>query len=606
MNTSRANDIFCIGDIMFKELFSNINKKSGKGVSLSKRLWYILIAMLFVIVLCFAIALAFLTSKSKSSFEKSQSETRIAAVKSSIQAEIQNYKSLSRLIMINDEVMKLLRSKRVDAGVKNDAHYSVLEILNVCDNVDSVFVIRNDGEYMSTGKGEYLLDRNRMDEEEWKNTILNKRGSTVFSMNADDALFKMSGPTFITLSRAIYDIYTQDLTGILLMNISIDMLSKIAQEQGINAICITDTNGNYLAGNADLCKYYCEEFTGSTVMHKNVPIGLSFATVSGSAVENLPLVVICTSTVETRNAIPMETILVMLLLLIAFLILSLLVTAFMDRNLAKPIVELSDAMEKTKLSGFLEKLDVEVPNDEIGQLADSYNSMIGHLNDLFNELIEKEKAQQKAEMSVLYEQIKPHFLYNSLETISYLAVEANAPKVHDALETLGSFYRNFLNKGSRTISFRREIAIIKDYLSLQRLRYGDILLDEYDVAEDTLDIYIPKLILQPLVENSIYHGIRPKGEEGKIIIKSHCDDENLYIIVYDNGVGMEPEQIEKILNAGSPGKKKDINETGSFGLVGTIERIRQYCNNRDAVKITSEVGEYTQIELIIRREECTE
>ena len=587
---------------MFNGLFSKNYKRSTRGESLSKRLWYILLVMLFVIILCFAVALVYLTSRSRSNFEKSQSETRITAVRTGIQSEIQNYNSISRLIMIDDTVLKLLRSQSVDVGLKNDARYSALKVLNVCESVDSVFVLRNDGDFMSTGRGEYFVDLKKMEDEQWRAPIYEMRGRVVFSINANGALSK-SGSSFLTMSRAIYDINSQDLKGILLVNISTDVLAKIVKEQGAEYICITDLDGNYLVGNAELAKYYSGNLPKDGIMHRMVHDGMTHEMVSTSLINDLPLIVICSSSVETKNAIPMETILVMVLLLIAFFVLSFLVTAFMDRNLAKPIVELSESIEKAKQSGFLEKLDVEISNDEIGQLADSYNSMIGHLNEMISELIEKEKAQQKAEMSVLYEQIKPHFLYNSLETISYLAVEAGASNVHDALETLGSFYRNFLSKGSRTISFKREITIIKDYLSLQRLRYGDILNDEYEVAEETLDIKIPKLILQPLVENSIYHGIRPKGEEGKIVIKSYSDGENIHIIVYDNGVGMSDEQIERLLNAGSPAKKVDTGDTGSFGLIGTIERIRQYGNRFDSVKITSEIGEYTQIELILPIEE---
>lgn len=587
---------------MFNGLFSKNYKRSTRGESLSKRLWYILLVMLFVIILCFAVALVYLTSRSRSNFEKSQSETRITAVKTGIQSEIQNYNSISRLIMIDDTVLKLLRSQSVDVGLKNDARHSALKILNVCESVDSVFVLRNDGDFMSTGRGEYFVDLKKMEDEQWRAPIYEMRGRVVFSINANGALSK-SGSSFLTMSRAIYDINSQDLKGILLVNISTDVLAKIVKEQGAEYICITDLDGNYLVGNAELAKYYSGNLPKDGIMHRMVHDGVTHEMVSTSLINDLPLIVICSSSVETKNAIPMETILVMVLLLIAFFVLSFLVTAFMDRNLAKPIVKLSESIEKAKQSGFLEKLDVEISNDEIGQLADSYNSMIGHLNEMISELIEKEKAQQKAEMSVLYEQIKPHFLYNSLETISYLAVEAGASNVHDALETLGSFYRNFLSKGSRTISFKREITIIKDYLSLQRLRYGDILNDEYEVAEETLDIKIPKLILQPLVENSIYHGIRPKGEEGKIVIKSYSDGENIHIIVYDNGVGMSDEQIERLLNAGSPAKKVDTGDTGSFGLIGTIERIRQYGNRFDSVKITSEIGEYTQIELILPIEE---
>ena len=592
-----------------KKLFQNINndnisQKNNNGVSLSKRLWYVLIMMLLVIILCFSVALVYVTGRAKLNYEKTESETRIAAVKASIQADVQNYNDLSRLIMIKDEVLVLLRAdgKAVDAGMKNDAHYGAMDILNVSDNVDSVFVFRNDGRYMSTGKGEYLLDINRMNTATWKKPILDRRGRVIFSLNGNSALFKKTGPSVLTLSRAIYDINSQELTGILLMNISLDMLSKITKSQGNDVLCITDKSGNYLAGNRELCDFYREEYIDNKIHHLQVNAGLKRGTVSVSGVDDLPLVIICRSSAETKNVMPVETILVMLLLLVEFFVLAFLITVFMDRNLAKPIVELSSAMEKTKQSGFLEKIDIEVPNNEIGHLADSYNNMIGHLNDLFEELIDREKSQQRAEMRVLYEQIKPHFLYNSLETISYLAVEAGAPNVHDALETLGSFYRNFLSKGSRTISFKREITIIKDYLSLQRLRYGDILSDEYNIEEDTLDIYIPKLILQPLVENSIYHGIRPKGEQGIIRISSFLEDDKLHILVYDNGVGMDEETIERILKTDAL-KDKNGSETGSFGLVGTIERIRRYCNDENSVLITGEIGEYTQIELIIPAEE---
>ena len=139
--------------------------------------------------------------------------------------------------------------------------------------------------------------------------------------------------------------------------------------------------------------------------------------------------------------------------------------------------------------------------------------------------------------------------------------------------------------------------IIKDYLSLQKLRYGDILNDEYDIAPDTEECLIPKLILQPLVENSIYHGIRMKGEKGTIKISSFLDEDGLHIIVRDTGIGMTQEQIEKVL---SPNKTDDPDPfNASFGLWGTIRRIRSYCDSNDIVRIRSEAGEFTEIEFIL-------
>jgi two-component system sensor histidine kinase YesM len=260
-------------------------------------------------------------------------------------------------------------------------------------------------------------------------------------------------------------------------------------------------------------------------------------------------------------------------------------------------------MERTKSSGWLKKIDATMPNNEIGRLAESYNSMIEYLNELFNRLLEDEKNVQKAEMRVLQEQIKPHFLYNSLETISYMAVQENASKAHDALETLGSFYRNFLSKGDHEIPLKRELRITQDYLSLQKLRYGDIFDDEYIIDDTTLDCMIPKLILQPLVENCIYHGVRLKGEKCVIRITTRMEEGGLQIIVYDSGVGMSTERIKNVLEAS---EEDDVRILSGFGLRGTINRIRYYYDCDDVIQIRSEPGEYTEIEIYIPKMRETE
>ncbi|MBR4606798.1 MAG: histidine kinase, partial [Lachnospiraceae bacterium] len=247
----------------------------------------------------------------------------------------------------------------------------------------------------------------------------------------------------------------------------------------------------------------------------------------------------------------------------------------------------------------LQKIEVKLPKNELGMLEEEYNNMIEHVNDLIKRLMEKEKVLQNAEMRVLHEQIKPHFLYNSLETIGWLAMDAGAENVHDALETLGSFYRNFLSKGDREVSLRREILIVKDYLALQKLRYGDIINDEYDIAPDTEDCIVPKLILQPLIENSIYHGIRLKGEAGTIKITSFMEGDVLHVIVRDTGVGMSQEKIDQVLSTDmTRGGEKSVEQSESFGLWGTIERIRCFCEKDDVVQIRSDEGEFTEIEFI--------
>ena len=513
---------------------------------------------------------------------------------------METYMDISRLVMLNDQAIKYLRAPKADLGITNDARLGIMNVLNACRNVDSVFIFRNDGSYMNTCRGEYVLDFPKMDKKEWRDAINNKRGSAVLSLNGNGAVFKKKGPAIITISRAVYDILSQKQTGIMLMNISLDMLDRVVSAQDNNNVCILDTEGNYLAGDKELIKYYRFDYISYSIVHRQVSTPKGNIMVSGCCLDNMPIVIICTADAQEYE-FPTSSEIILLILLLAFLVSVVAASTFIYFSVTKPIVSLTAAMEKTKESGWLETIETKgLPENEIGTLAESYNSVIEHLNDVFDKLIDKEKVAQRAEMRVLHEQIKPHFLYNSLETISFLALDAGAEKVHSALETLGSFYRNFLSKGDRIISLRREITIIKDYLSLQKLRYGDVIVDEYDIDEKSLDFKIPKLLLQPLVENSIYHGVRLKGEEGIIRISSRIEDDGLHIKVYDTGVGMSSEMIEQMLNPDSSQELNPDEELNkSFGLRGTIERIRYYCDNKDAVSIRSEEGEFTEVEIVI-------
>lgn len=578
-----------------------------KRKSLNSGLILILITVLALIVVTFLVSTSFVLDKTRYDYEMRESETMINGVAGSVSAGIGTFKNLSRLVMLNDEAVVFLRADRATPGNINDARYGVMDVMNATTNLDSIFIIRNDGAYMNTGKGVYDVDFELWRSDEWKDRILNERGGAIIMMNAGDAVRRTNYGSIVTIARAIYDINSQKLTGILLMNFSTSLLQEAIENQGSSALCVISTEGEFLAGNESIASYMSEEFVSDTIVHTMIDNGSDNAMISGYRIPDTPLVVLC-YTDSKVSVLSNTTMYALISMGLVFIVAIILAANFITRNITKPLSDLTGAIEKTKKSGYLEKLDVAVPNNEIASLSDSYNGMVEHVNQLFEELIEKEKSVQRAEMRVLHEQIKPHFLYNSMETIGYMALNDGATDVHEALETLGSFYRNFLSKGDRDIPLSREISIIKDYLSIQKLRYGDIIIDEYDVADDVKDWQIPKLLLQPLVENSIYHGIRLKGEAGVIKITGYAEDGNLHLIVYDSGLGMEQEVIERLLStdASDDSANKDINGPDAakkllsgFGLRGTIERVRYFCGRDDVVKIRSELGEYAEIEFII-------
>ena len=586
---------------MFRIKRGTLQAKNSKA-SLSASLRRVILGIILVIILSFVVSIYVLSERERRDFNARESENVIKTLSNNIVSDIDKYKSISRLIMTDDHLLTFMRSNvdRIDMGMINDARYAIMDILNVTEGVDSVMVFRNDNIMVTTNRFTYNYDYDLMTRDGWKTEIYAGMGKAVVSLNSNHIAEKKDGRPMVTIGRAIYDIDSQQLTGILMMNISPAMFERTLINLGYDNICIMGIDGTFIAGNEEYAKHYSKNLVERTNGYKNIRVGRDNYLLTGAQIEGTPIVIL-RATEYGLQGIPFRMIFIMFFLLFVFLGLGIYVVFFIRRNITEPIFELSASMDRNRKSGELKRIEVPVPNSELDMLENDYNSMIDHVNELIDKLMEKEKNLQRAEMRVLQEQIKPHFLYNSIDTIGFMALDAGAENVHAALETLGSFYRNFLSKGEREIPLSREVMIVKDYLSIQKLRYGDILNDEYDIADDTRNVIVPKLVLQPLVENCIYHGIRPKGEEGTIKISSFMLDGVLHLLVKDTGVGMTTEQIDKILNS----KRSEAEEmdSESFGLWGTIERVRYYTGKEDIVRIRSEIGEYTVIEFLIDKNE---
>ena len=621
-----------------------IKRQQNKKVSLSTRLHFGFMGIVMILIISFLLSIYSISKQERDSFEERNAESHLVSISANIKSSMDYYSDLSKLLIRQEKVRNFLLHdiNSIDDGKKYDARASMRNIVAETEGVDSAIVIRLDEDIkvgsdeegvdvtqqdqvsnpyanrmkskqdeekkaadrknrnLSTKTDGYSCDEAKWDTEEWRQPIVDRRGGVYYSVNAGYTIRKLDGHSLLTIARLINDPVTlKPNVGILLMNISDSVMEQAARSNKDEKVCIIGTDGTFFAGDRSLIKYYDSSLKSSKVVHMKQNEGTDQILVSGCLVSNLPLVVMHVTNLTTKS-VPLGNGSVLIFLLIICMLVILAAGVFISKNITGPVFAMIGEIEKNKEAGTLEKIELQIPNNELYLLQETYNNMIEHVNELFTRLLEKEKAIQKAEMRVLHEQIKPHFLYNSLETIGFLAVDAGAEEVHSALETLGSFYRNFLSKGDREIPLSKEVTIVQDYLSLQKLRYGDIIDDEYDIADDTKDCIVPKLILQPLVENSIYHGIRLKGERGTIKISSRASQGELHLTIMDTGVGMSQEQIEKMMRKEQDSVTQETGEQSeSFGLWGTIERIRCFCDDDDVVKIRSEIGEYTEIEFII-------
>jgi two-component system sensor histidine kinase YesM len=228
--------------------------------------------------------------------------------------------------------------------------------------------------------------------------------------------------------------------------------------------------------------------------------------------------------------------------------------------------------------------------DEIGELGRSFNSMLERLKNLMKQNYDKQKKLRTQELKVLQMQINPHFLYNTIDTINWMAQSIDADRISEISIELANYYRQSLSKGAEIIKIKDEISQINSYLIIQKTRYEGHINFKMDIDENILELYIPKLTLQPILENAIYHGLREKEGGGIIEIKGFIKENQVIFIIRDSGKGMEEETLNKLI--------KCMNEGGSsqgYGLSNVNERLKLYFGGEYGLNIESVKDSYTTV-----------
>ncbi len=275
--------------------------------------------------------------------------------------------------------------------------------------------------------------------------------------------------------------------------------------------------------------------------------------------------------------------------------LAVILTLMIVSDIIRPIEELYRVTEQISAGDFSVRAKAD-SNDEIAVLADSVNSMTENIEGLVKKTKEDERKMRRADLRLLQEQINPHFLYNTLDTIVWL-IEGNDPdKAVNMVMSLSEFFRIVLSRGREYITIREEEQHIRNYLQIQQARYQDILEYEIHIDPCLYQYKILKLTLQPLVENSLYHGIKYKRAKGMISISGTLSGDRIFFTVKDNGVGMEQAELEKL--KGEITKPCKDTEKG-FGLANVNERIRMNFGTEYGMTIDSVYGEGTCVTIVI-------
>ena len=290
------------------------------------------------------------------------------------------------------------------------------------------------------------------------------------------------------------------------------------------------------------------------------------------------------------------TLFIELCLLLVALIFAFIAQRSLGRAIALPIEQLKH------FAGMIAggHLAVRAPPpgvSELSELTASLNAMAGKLAELIEENTREQENLKKSEMRALQAQIAPHFLYNTLDAIIWLAEARKTSEVITVTRALSNFFRISLSGGQDWITIRQEVEHLQGYLTIQKVRYRDILDYDIQVDESLYDLYILKLVIQPLVENAIYHGIKNRRGGGKLTVTVERRGGRLSVKVTDDGAGMSTERLETVRDAFEAPGMPDT-ESG-YGLYSVDKRLKLYYNQPEGLKVTSAQGEGTTIEFCV-------
>lgn len=284
-----------------------------------------------------------------------------------------------------------------------------------------------------------------------------------------------------------------------------------------------------------------------------------------------------------------------ILLLLAIVILIAIGVRVFSRSISRPLTELVEAMNQAEAGN----LDAEVKNnspDEIGKVSRSFNKMLQQIRLLLEDVKKQEKQKRKAELDALQAQINPHFLSNTLNTAKYLAHTQKADNIENLLVALIELLHVSMDMRQDMIPIQEEICYLKSYVEIMRYRDYSSFEISFEVQPQLRQCLVPKLILQPIVENALIHGIYNKNGTGHIIVRVTGDDQEIHIAITDNGQGIEPEKLSTLL---VQKKNNTRSRFSGIGLANVNERIKLLFGDRYGLYIQSIYQMYTTVEVLI-------
>jgi Predicted signal transduction protein with a C-terminal ATPase domain len=503
--------------------------------------------------------------------------------------------SINRILNSNEFAGVLRNDIKLYNLISNELTYAKL----IYKQIDSIAFIDKDNRLYYS---DYSLQKGKMGilVSPMLTKLKKTTGNSVwFELKARDYITTDPDRKMLTVGKKIWNINSGETIGYLFVNVSESVFTSLFEEQ-VASYSIYDLENQMLLTSSlnksevsNINQFLLEVDQSSKIIKTETDRIL----VSKTQIDKLKWRLLSEADLDLFTQDLSNIILLVIILLITIISLEITMTLTLNRLITSPILKLKKGAEEISKGNFKFKFNMKT-NDEIGLLAQSFNDMSDQVNQLLNDVEREEHKKREYELALIQQQIKPHFLYNTLDIILKLSQMGQARKAQMVTRKLAEYYRNSLSGGADIVSIKNEIKMTEDYLELQKLRYSDVFDYDIMISEKICKVAIPKLSLQPIVENAIEHGFVDKQVKGSIKIYDRISEVEgkIEIIVEDNGAGIDQEKLlglNQLMDNTKP--SSEIIEVKSFGLRNVNHRLKLFFGEDSGIKIETKNGVYTRI-----------
>lgn len=536
-------------------------------------------------------------------------KTIINQMNQNIDSYIDYMDNIASLFSGGEDVQEVLFSENPDQESINRLREQFHMILEGRDDIKNLGILTLGGNGLINDGSETVNENLDVCEQEWYQNAIKANGKSVLTSSHVQHVVKGERPWVITLSRAIPNLSSEEEPdSVFFIDLNYSAISELCDQNSMSEtgyVFIVDENGNivYHPQQQQLYNELQTENIALVMNSKEDTVQTDTATeeklYTMSRSEKTGWTVVGCMNVDELLKRSKQAQSIYLLMSIVLVVVAMIISSLIARNITLPIQKLRDSMVKVQQGDF-ETADVEVTTEnEIGSLTKSFNVMTHRIQELMEQNVHEQEEKRKSELKALQSQINPHFLYNTLDSIIWMAEGKKNEEVVLMTAALARLLRQSISNEEELVSIGQEIEYARSYLTIQKMRYKDKLEFQIDVSPSIKSVPIIKLVLQPIIENAIYHGLKYKESKGLLIVKGYEEEDNVVLQIIDNGVGMDEDKLLHIFD-----KHKVNYHSNGVGVYNVQRRLLLYYGNGYGISYKSRQGEGTTATVTIpkRRE----